>query len=191
MQYEFRLTTTSSSDAQAVLALAKKALPDVLSAKFNGLRPALLEAHGTPDAPSASGSGTSTPNPSSGHYSPAPPTKAAEEAKPTKAEEKKVDVGSTATVEVKAELRASADDLWGLLTDESKIPMWSRAPAKVSHLDYDQYTELISKLSLTPDAPFELFAGNVRGKVVTVEPPKRLVQSWQARNPQWPSGVFL
>lgn len=44
-------------------------------------------------------------------------------------------MGSTATVEVKATLHASAEDIWGLLTDEKRIPMWSRAPAKVCLLE--------------------------------------------------------
>ena len=40
-------------------------------------------------------------------------------------------MGTTATVEVRASLHASAEDIWGLLTDEKRIPMWSRSPAKV------------------------------------------------------------
>lgn len=64
-------------------------------------------------------------------------------------------MGATATVEVKADLQASADDLWGLLTDENKIPMWSRSAAK---------------LSLKAGSPYELFGGNVRGKVISADP---------------------
>lgn len=40
-------------------------------------------------------------------------------------------MGETKTVEVEAELQASADDVWGLLTEEGKIPMWSRSAAQV------------------------------------------------------------
>lgn len=82
-------------------------------------------------------------------------------------------MGATVTVEVKADLQASADDLWGLLTDENKIPMWSRSAAK---------------LSLKAGSPYELFGGNVRGKVITADPPKKLVQTWQVKSPSWPSG---
>lgn len=39
---------------------------------------------------------------------------------------------NTSTIEVEATFHASADDLFSLLTDEKRIPMWSRAPAKVS-----------------------------------------------------------
>ena len=51
-------------------------------------------------------------------------------------------MGSTATVEVQATLHASAEDIWGLLTDEGRIPMWSRSSAKVgdSLLDLQDLT---------------------------------------------------
>ena len=44
------------------------------------------------------------------------------------------------------------------------------------------------QMSPTPGAPFELFGGNVVGKVVSVEPGKKIVQSWQLKTPTWPSG---
>lgn len=40
----------------------------------------------------------------------------------------------------------------------------------------------------TPGAPFELFGGNVTGKVISAEPGTKLVQSWQLKTPTWPSG---
>jgi activator of HSP90 ATPase len=46
----------------------------------------------------------------------------------------------------------------------------------------------ILQMSPTPGAPFELFGGNVVGKVVSVEPGKKIVQSWQLKTPTWPSG---
>ena len=33
-----------------------------------------------------------------------------------------------------------------------------------------------------------MFAGNIRGKIVAAEKGKKLVQSWQLRSPNWPSG---
>ena len=45
-------------------------------------------------------------------------------------------------------------------------------------------------MNLTPGSAFELFGGNVVGKVESAEAPKKLVQSWQARSPSWPSGEF-
>ena len=41
---------------------------------------------------------------------------------------------NTETVEISASLQASADDLFGILTDEKRIPHWSRAPAQVGGL---------------------------------------------------------
>lgn len=43
-------------------------------------------------------------------------------------------------------------------------------------------------MSLTPGGAFELFGGNVRGKVEGIDVPKKLVQSWQTRSPGWPVG---
>lgn len=172
--YDISITTSSSSTSE-LLSYLKSTFPEVLTKKLNEFRPALLAAHGTSDA-SAATSGTSTPataGGASGSYSPAPPAKESSAPKvEEKKEEKKSSVGNTTTVEIKADLQVSADDLWDLLTDEKKIPMWSRSNAK---------------LSLTPEAPYELFGGNVRGKVVQVDKPNKLVQTWQVRNPQWPS----
>ena len=39
---------------------------------------------------------------------------------------------NTSVVEVEATFHASADDLFSLLTDEKRIPTWSRAQAKVT-----------------------------------------------------------
>ena len=46
-------------------------------------------------------------------------------------------------------------------------------------------------MNLAPGSPFELFGGNVVGKVESAEAPKKLVQSWQARSPSWPSGELI
>jgi activator of HSP90 ATPase len=46
-------------------------------------------------------------------------------------------------------------------------------------------------MSLNSGSPFELFGGNVRGKVESVVVPQKLVQSWQTRSPAWPSGDQL
>lgn len=91
-----------------------------------------MATHGNPSdgassPASASASGTSTP----AAYAPAPPAKAPEAAKAKTSEEKSGYKGSTSKVEVVAQLQASAEDIWGLLTDEKRIPMWSRSNAKV------------------------------------------------------------
>lgn len=134
IQFEFRLTSTESPESKALLQYIKKAYTDLLKEKFNAFRPALIAAHGQPT--SEAPSGTSTPNPAtSSSYAPAPPAKSESETKADKpvASGSSSKVNNTATVEVKATLQASADDIWGLLTDEKRIPMWSRSAAKVSH----------------------------------------------------------
>ncbi|WRT66256.1 uncharacterized protein IL334_003209 [Kwoniella shivajii] len=173
--FEWTVTSSSSGPSSELLSHIKSSFPSILAQKLNTFRAELLAAYGNPtgdDSPSQSG--TSTPQPGSSNYAPAPPAKAVEVEKRTETESKK-DVGKTVTVEAKADLQASADDLWGLLTDEKKVPMWSRSAAKIS---------------LAPDAPYELFGGNVRGKIISVEAPKKLVQTWQARSPSWPSDHY-
>jgi activator of HSP90 ATPase len=49
----------------------------------------------------------------------------------------------------------------------------------------------VLQMSPTPGAPFELFGGNVVGKVVSVEPGKKIVQSWQLKTPTWPTGKMI
>ncbi|WVQ99307.1 hypothetical protein IAU59_006439 [Kwoniella sp. CBS 9459] len=179
--FEWSVTSSSSGPSSELLSYIKSSFPSVLADRMNTFRADLLAAHGNPTSADASPSpsGTSTPaaaaTGSSSSYAPAPPTKAPEPKKEEQPKEQKKDVGKTVTVEVKADLQASADDLWSLLTDENKIPMWSRSAAKIS---------------LSPDSPYELFAGNVRGKIVSSDVPKKLVQTWQVRNPAWPSDHF-
>lgn len=104
-------------------------LPGLLERKFAEFPKALLDAHGkdltvvVDDTPTASG--TSTPIPKA-----APKLGAA--AKGTA----KTTVINTATVKVSSRFMASADDLFSLLTDEQRIPVWSKAPAKVSCLSF-------------------------------------------------------
>jgi len=149
----------------------------ILSEKFNSLRPALLQTHGGASdmAASEATSGASTPGTTS--YSPAPPGEDAAPAKPAapSAPRAPVALTGTKTVEVKAELQASADDLWGLLTDPSKIPMWSRAAAQ---------------FGTAPGTPISLFGGNVNGKVTSADPPRKLVTTWQLKKSNWPSDHF-
>lgn len=180
--FNFTVTSTSTPASEALLKHIKTAFPPLLTSKFNAFRPALIEAHGQPSssAESPSASGASTPLPAtsaaSGSYKPAPPgeTKAETPAK----EEKKAGsslVGDTKTVVADAELRISAADLWGLLTEESKIPMWSRSAAQIK---------------LDADSPYSLFGGNVTGKIVSVDAPNKLVQTWQPKMPNWPSDHY-
>ncbi|KAK4685548.1 activator of Hsp90 ATPase protein 1, partial [Tremellales sp. Uapishka_1] len=162
--FDFNLTSARSAATTATYQWIRSALPPHLKEKFSAFRPALLTTHGNN---AASAEGTPTPAPS-GSNTPAPAP-----AHDSEKKEPKSVLGTTATVEVHATLQASAEDIWGLLTDEKKIPMWSRSPAK---------------MTLAPGTSFELFGGNIVGKITEVEQPTKLVQSWQVKSPSWPSG---
>jgi activator of HSP90 ATPase len=128
-QYEWSLTSESSPEITALFALAKEKLPTALEAKFAVFPVDLIDTHGKDIIVG--------PNETSRTSSPAPPTLSA----PTSSgasggvSAKKVVAPSqginTSVVNVEATFHASADDLFSLLTDEKRIPMWSRAPAKV------------------------------------------------------------
>lgn len=179
--YVFNFSVDSSSaDADDVLAFVRKSLAPVLEERLNGFRAELLTAHGIFEGASNAPSGASTPALQS--YSPAPPgevrSKASTPAPSTKPTSPAPEAKSlkTVTVEVNAQLQASADDLWSILTDENRVPMWSRAAAKISP---------------TPGSAYELFGGNVSGKIVEADRPTKLVQTWQTKSPGWPSGGWL
>ncbi|KAG6806497.1 hypothetical protein H0H93_002869, partial [Arthromyces matolae] len=109
--------------------------------------------------------GTSTvPTPTTSS-SPAP-------AQPKKVEPKKI---TTKVVTAEANFQASADDLFALLTDEKRIPAWTRAPAQS-----------------TPQAgsDYALFGGGVKGKYVSLTPSREIVQTWALQSPTWPEGHF-
>jgi activator of HSP90 ATPase len=80
---------------------------------------------------------------------------------------------NTSDVKKSATFMAAADDLFSLLTDEKRIPMWTRAPAQ-------------SKPE--PGTDYSLFGGGVRGKYVSLEPGRKIVQTWALQSPTWPSG---
>lgn len=80
---------------------------------------------------------------------------------------------NTTAITVEANFQAAADDLYGLLTDEKRIPFWTRAPAKSD---------------ARPGGEFSLFGGGVYGKYVSLTPPREIVQTWALQSPAWPAG---
>ncbi|KAF5320016.1 hypothetical protein D9758_019028 [Tetrapyrgos nigripes] len=90
---------------------------------------------------------------------------------------------------------AAVDDLFGLLTDEKRIPMWTRANAKVwrkSLQGRHSYAKIILhsdiKSEAKPGTEYSLFSGGVTGKYVSLDPPTKIVQTWALQSPTWPSG---
>ncbi|KAF9792814.1 activator of Hsp90 ATPase [Thelephora terrestris] len=173
--YNWTLTTKKSKPVDSLYQLARQRLPVALEAKFAEFPAAIIETHGkdltvssepsrtgTPvqatDATSATSTATAaTPAPKSVARSPPP---------------KKTTV-NTSTVEVEATFMAAADDLFSLFTDERRIPIWTRAPAKSDP---------------TPGSEYSLFGGGVKGKYVSLDAPKQIVQTWSLQSSDWPSG---
>lgn len=60
-------------------------------------------------------------------------------------------------------IRASAEDIYGCLTNPLKIELWSGYPAK---MESEAGTE------------FELWDGDISGKIIELEPFKKVVQQW-------------
>lgn len=174
-KFEASITSGSGKEADAFYLTAKRALADKLRPKFQQFPKDMVATHGKDllDAAaneannatsSAENFGASTPAaPSTSTSAPvASASKSTSSSKPT----------STAIVRATGEFQADAATLWDFLTNADKIPVWTRNPAKMAP---------------QVDAEMELFGGNIRGKVVEVEAPKKIVTTWRA--PTWPDST--
>jgi len=177
--FQWSLTTASSSAVDALFELAKTQLRTALETKFAEFPVAIIDIHGKDLIVSANNSGAATPVGTEGGAStPAGPnlgTAAAFNppvAQPKKAAKAK-EVINTSTVSREARFMASADDLYDLLTDERRIPSWSRAAAHYKP---------------EPGFEYSLFGGGVTGKIVEADRPKKLVSTWKLSSPTWPTG---
>ncbi|KAH8099599.1 activator of Hsp90 ATPase [Cristinia sonorae] len=169
--YNWSLTTSSSPAVDALFKLAKSRLPAVLEAKLSQFPAAIIDTHGKDlQVNSAQPSRTGTPAPAAASSSaPAPAVTAA---KPAVKKTPAKSVNST-TVKVDATFMASADDIFSLLTDEKRIPSWTRAPAKSA---------------ATAETEYSLFGGGVKGKYILLTPSTEIIQTWALQSPTWPEG---
>ena len=130
-QYEWSLTTALSPPVDKLYNFAKKQLTTALETKFAEFPTAIVDTHGKDlqisAAPSAEPSRTGTPAPSAS--SSASKANATSAPKVVKREEKPL---NTSRVSTEANFMVSAEDLYSILTDENRIPSWTRAPAQVS-----------------------------------------------------------
>jgi activator of HSP90 ATPase len=106
-------------------------LPTALEVKFAEFPVALIETHGKDLTVSTGPSRSETPAPHTGTSTPAVISSSTPPVQPAKQVAEKLKALNTARVSVEASFMAAADDLFGLLTDEKRIPSWSRAPAQV------------------------------------------------------------
>ncbi len=129
------MTTSPTPEATAVFNLAKSRLTALMDAVFRKFPATMLDVHGRDLTVSADASRSGTPAPSTPAAAPSPsPAAAAAVAPPKPVKKPDVKAVNTTTVTVEGNFAASADDLFGLLTDEKRIPMWTRAPAQASTL---------------------------------------------------------
>ncbi|TFK63350.1 hypothetical protein BDN72DRAFT_775985 [Pluteus cervinus] len=173
--YNWSLSTASSPEVTAIFKLARTRLPALLEAKFAEFPNALVDTHGKDLTVSTDPSRSGTPAPAHGATPAAPaaaPRVAAAAPPPPKKAEKPL---NTIVVKVEATFQASGPDLYQLLTDETRIPSWTRAPAMSRAL---------------PGTEYALFGGGVRGQYVSLTPYTEIVQTWALSGPTWPSGHF-
>jgi activator of HSP90 ATPase len=100
---------------------------------------AIIDTHGKDLTVSTDTSRTGTPVPTAAPAAAKAATAAAPSAPVKKPQPKTV---NTTTLTVEATFKASADDLFSILTDEKRIPSWSRAPAKVGE-QFEQQNAMI------------------------------------------------
>ncbi|KAJ7106064.1 activator of Hsp90 ATPase [Mycena crocata] len=170
-QYLWSLSTASSPAVDSIFSLAKSRLPTALEAKFAEFAVALVDTHGKDLTVSGDPSRSGTPAPAASTSGAATPAAAPAAPKPV---EKKSNINTT-KLTVEGTFMAAADDLFGLLTDEKRIPMWSRASAQSA---------------AKADTDYVLFSGGVKGKYVSLTPPSEIVQTWALQSPTWPSGHY-
>ncbi|CAE6522991.1 unnamed protein product [Rhizoctonia solani] len=123
-----------------------------------------LQVIGTPGA-----SGAATPNPTAASTPPSALSK------PVPAKEVSKGITNSAVVTVEASFMASAAELCEFLTDEKRIPAWSRSPAQWI------------KSNATVGGSYSFFGGGVTGKYLELQKPTKIVSTWKLNSPSWPS----
>jgi len=174
-EYQWTLSNASSAAVDAVFTLAKSRLPTALEAKFTEFANAIIEVHGKDLTVSTEPSRSGTPVASIAASTSAVSSstlKASATIKPVKPVNAKKALNTT-RVSVEATFMAAADDLFSILTDEKRIPLWTRAPAQSA---------------AQPGSEFSLFGGGVKGSYVSLSPTKEIVQTWALQSPTWPDG---
>ena len=80
---------------------------------------------------------------------------------------------NTSTIRLEERYQISASELFDVLTNKQRVPMWTRAPAEIE-----------PKVG----ADVLLFGGGVRGKVTDVDADKKITMDWSLTGGKWPEG---
>lgn len=133
LKYDWTLTTQPGKSVESLFSFAKKHLPTVLETKFSEFPTVMLETHGRDLQVQVSSNSPThgTANPVQGASSTEVTVGNAQDQVAKKAEPTNV---NTSVVTVEASFMAAAEELFSLLTDQNRIPQWSRAPAQVRYL---------------------------------------------------------
>ncbi|MBW0464834.1 hypothetical protein O181_004549 [Austropuccinia psidii MF-1] len=158
---------------------AKKLLGQAMCKVFQAFPKAIVETHGAgfykDNGISPSGtpltSGTSTP--ATNLQTKSAPTTAPVPVVDPLAKSNNTKTINTTNIRIEAQFMSSASDLFDVLTDEEKIPTWSRNTAQ---------------MKLEIGGEMSLFGGNIKGKVLSVDRPKEFVTTWRA--PTWPADHY-
>jgi activator of HSP90 ATPase len=142
-------------------AHVKKTLPKILIAKFEEFPNAMVETHGKDLT--VTQSGTATPEIKEGSTHTVPPNSISKAATIAAASRARL-VNTGPPLNVEGSFMASAETLFNLLTKESEIPVWAGDGAKSNP---------------TVSGEYSLFGGSVSGKYVSLERPKKIVQTWK------------
>lgn len=130
------MSTSSNVETQAMQEAVRTKLAPSLLPHFHSYREQLIQAnakdlgHDDNGTSSSAASGSSTPISSAQNGKES--AGSVIEKKDSKSSNKSGGGLSTTKVEVEAELGIRKEDLWDLLTNQARIPMWTRAPAQVS-----------------------------------------------------------
>jgi activator of HSP90 ATPase len=117
-----------------LFTVAKLRLPKVLETKLSSFPGVIIDVHGKDLTVSADPSRSGTPAPGTSTSAPIAAVASSSSSTPVEKPKARVKNVNSATVVVEADFQASAEDLFGLLTDAKRIPAWTRAPAEVSPL---------------------------------------------------------
>lgn len=150
--------------------IRKQVIPQTLKAVFDQFPIDLREKYGSHVQVSSQSTTPSQPS------TPAPEASAVKKTEKVDIPKKPVaQKGSlnTSTIKLEERYQISASELFDVITNKQRVPMWTRAPAEIE-----------PKVG----ADVVLFGGGVRGKVTDVEADKKITMDWTLTGGKWPEG---